>query len=38
MTWTDDRLAELPVRDGVRLRGLEMTRLETFCDAPSPSP
>ena len=23
----------LPVKDDVRLRGLEMTRLETFCDA-----
>lgn len=33
MTWTDEELAALPVRDGVRLRGLDMTRLETFCDA-----
>ena len=33
MTWTDDRLAALPVKGGFRLRGLEMTRLETFCDA-----
>ncbi len=33
MTWTDDRLAALPVKHDVRLRGLEMTRLETFCDA-----
>jgi uncharacterized membrane protein len=33
VTWTDDRLAALPVRADVRLRGLEMTRLETFCDA-----
>jgi uncharacterized membrane protein len=33
LTWTPERLAELPVQDGFRLRGLEMTRLETFCDA-----
>lgn len=33
MTWTDDRLASLPVKNGFRLRGLDMTRLETFCDA-----
>ena len=33
MTWTDDRLAALPVKGGFRLLGLEMTRLETFCDA-----
>jgi len=33
VTWTDQRLGELPIRDDVRLRGLEMTRLETFCDA-----
>jgi len=33
MIWTDERLAGLPVREDVRLRGLEMTRLETFCDA-----
>lgn len=31
--WTDDRLAELPVQGGVRQRGLEMNRLEAFCDA-----
>ncbi len=31
--WTDDRLADLPVKDGVRQRGVDMTRLETFCDA-----
>lgn len=31
--WTDDDLARLPVRDGVRQRGLAATRLETFCDA-----
>ena len=33
MTWTDEQLAQLPVSAGFRLRGLEMTRLETFCDA-----
>jgi uncharacterized membrane protein len=33
LTWTDERLAELPVKSDVRLRGLTMTRLETFCDA-----
>jgi uncharacterized membrane protein len=31
--WTEDALSELPVRGGFRLRGLEMTRLETFTDA-----
>jgi uncharacterized membrane protein len=31
--WTDASLAALPVRGGVRQRGLETTRLETFCDA-----
>lgn len=31
--WTEERLAVLPVIDGVRQRGVEMTRLETFCDA-----
>ncbi|MBD3220944.1 DUF1211 domain-containing protein, partial [bacterium] len=33
MTWTDEKLAELPVVSGMRQRGVEMTRLETFCDA-----
>lgn len=33
MHWTDERLAALPEKHDVRLRGLEMTRLETFCDA-----
>jgi uncharacterized membrane protein len=33
MEWTEERLAELPERHGFRLRGLEMTRLETFVDA-----
>ncbi len=32
-TWTDDELAALPVRDGVRQRGLDATRLDAFCDA-----
>lgn len=31
--WTDEKLAELPVRDQVRQRGLAATRLEAFCDA-----
>jgi len=33
MHWTDQQLGELPVKSDFRLRGLEMTRLETFCDA-----
>ncbi len=33
MVWTDESLAALPVQGHVRLRGLAMTRLETFCDA-----
>jgi hypothetical protein len=33
MRWTEEQLAQLPQRHGFRLRGLEMTRLETFCDA-----
>ncbi len=33
MRWTEEQLASLPVQGGFRLRGLEMTRLETFCDA-----
>lgn len=32
-SWTDAELAELPVKGGFRLRGLAMTRLETFADA-----
>jgi uncharacterized membrane protein len=32
-TWTEKKLAELPVRDRVRQRGLAATRLEAFCDA-----
>ena len=31
--WTNDSLATLPLKGGVRLRGMEMTRLETFTDA-----
>lgn len=31
--WTDEELAKLPSKDGFRLRGLEMTRTETFTDA-----
>ncbi|MEM7077035.1 MAG: TMEM175 family protein [Pseudomonadota bacterium] len=33
MQWTDERLAQLPVDGGVRMRGEQMTRLETFTDA-----
>ncbi len=33
MTWTDEKLAALDVRDGFRLRGVATTRLENFCDA-----
>ncbi len=33
MSWTPQQLATLPVKDGFRLRGREVTRLETFCDA-----
>ena len=31
--WTNDSVATLPLKGGVRLRGMEMTRLETFTDA-----
>jgi len=31
--WTEAQLATLPVRGGFRERGVDMTRLETFCDA-----
>lgn len=31
--WREDELAALPVKNGVRMRGMEMTRLETFADA-----
>jgi uncharacterized membrane protein len=33
MTWTEERLASLPVKRDIRQRGEDMTRLETFCDA-----
>lgn len=33
MRWTREQLGLLPVHRGFRLRGLEMTRLETFADA-----
>lgn len=33
MHWTEEALAALPANRGFRLRGLAMTRLETFCDA-----
>ncbi len=33
LDWTPEKLATLRVRDGVRLRGEEMTRLEMFSDA-----
>ena len=33
VAWSEARLAELPVVSGVRQRGVDMTRLETFCDA-----
>lgn len=33
MRMTEEELAELPQKDGFRLRGIEMTRLETFIDA-----
>jgi uncharacterized membrane protein len=33
MYWTDEKLADLPLQKGFRLRGAEMTRLETFADA-----
>ena len=31
--WTPEKLAALPTSDDVRQRGVEITRLETFCDA-----
>ncbi|KAA3609242.1 MAG: DUF1211 domain-containing protein [Calditrichaeota bacterium] len=33
MNWTEKKLKQIPLRNGFRLRGLEMTRLETFTDA-----
>ena len=31
--WTDEMLADLPVRDDVRQRGVSATRLDSYCDA-----
>ena len=31
--WTEESLAEVPEKSGFRMRGMEMTRLETFTDA-----
>ncbi len=31
--WTKEKIESLPIKNGYRLRGLEMTRLETFSDA-----
>lgn len=33
ITWSEEQLAALPIQDGVRQRGVAITRLETFCDA-----
>ncbi|MBD3180046.1 MAG: DUF1211 domain-containing protein [Candidatus Latescibacteria bacterium] len=33
MSWSEDKLRELPVSNNFRMRGMEMTRLETFIDA-----
>ena len=33
MIWTEEQLAQLPKKDGFRMRGLETTRLDTFIDA-----
>ena len=33
MTYTEESLKSLPQNHGFRLRGTEMTRLETFSDA-----
>ena len=33
MSWTEQELKGLPEKKGVRLRGTDMTRLETFADA-----
>ena len=32
-TFTEDQLADMPVKSGFRQRGMDMTRLETFTDA-----
>ncbi len=31
--WAEEQLATLPVVEGVRQRGVEITQLESFCDA-----
>ncbi len=31
--WTKEKIKSLPIKNGYSLRGLEMTRLETFTDA-----
>ena len=31
--WTNEALASLPDKNGIRQRGMDMTRLETFTDA-----
>ncbi len=31
--WSPEHLSALPIKGGVRQRGVEITRLETFCDA-----
>ena len=33
MSYSPEQLASMPVRDGFRQRGEDMTRLETFTDA-----
>ena len=33
MSWNPESLNELPIKGGFRLRGTQMTRMETFCDA-----
>ena len=33
MTYTEESLAQLPVKNGFRLRGEAMTRIEVFSDA-----
>lgn len=33
MSWNEQDLGRLPVKKGFRMRGMEMTRLETLVDA-----
>ena len=33
MSWNEKTISQLPEKDGFRLRGLNMTRLETYLDA-----